>query len=73
MLLRYALDTHKAAHNDLVLSFFLHGYGDELQRSPLGIFRSILHQVIREIPNSLPILLDTFGKKRMEIGKPGEK
>ena len=72
-LLKYALDNREATHDDLVLSFFFHGRGGELQRTPLGFFRSLLHQVLQQVPDSLPGLLDTFKKKREKFGEPGEK
>lgn len=71
-LLRYALDNHKAGDDDLVLSFFFHGRGDELQRSPLGFVRSILHQILGRAPDSLLDLVDTFEKRYDEMGNPGE-
>ncbi|KAL8366316.1 hypothetical protein RB595_004877 [Gaeumannomyces hyphopodioides] len=74
-LLKYALDNRgrMPGARDLILSFFFHGRGDELQRSPLGLFRSLLHQVLGQVPDALPDLVDTFEKKRQQIGEPGEK
>ena len=34
----------------LVVSFFFHGRGTELQRNPLGMFRSLLHQLLKRVP-----------------------
>ena len=71
-LLKHALGNHGARDNALVLSFFFHGRGDELQRTPLGLFRSLLHQVLRQAPDALQDLVDTFETKGEQIGKPGE-
>ena len=71
-LLKYALDNHGARDSDLVLSFFFHGRGDELQRTPLGLFRSLLHQVLKEAPDVLHDLVARFEAKRKENGKPGK-
>ncbi|PKS08786.1 hypothetical protein jhhlp_003395 [Lomentospora prolificans] len=71
-LLKYALSNWRAHPGDLVLSFFFHGRGDELQKTPLGLFRSLLHQVLRQVPASLLDLLDTFNKRCKEFGQPGE-
>ena len=71
-LLKHALGNHGARDNALVLSFFFHGRGDELQRTPLGLFRSLLHQVLGQAPDALQGLVDTFKTKREQIGKPGE-
>jgi hypothetical protein len=71
-LLKYALDNHGARDSDLVLSFFFHGRGDELQRTLLGLFRSLLHQVLKEAPDVLQDLVARFETKRKENGKPGK-
>ena len=71
-LVKYALDNHGARDNALVLSFFFHGRGDELQRTPLGLFRSLLHQVLRQAPGVLQDLVTESETKHKENGKPGE-
>ena len=51
-LLKHALKNKKqeaqSNSSDLVLSFFFHGRGDELQKTHLGFFRSIVHQVLSD-------------------------
>ncbi|KXX74246.1 Vegetative incompatibility protein HET-E-1, partial [Madurella mycetomatis] len=72
-LLKYAFKSHnEAGDNALVLSFFFHGRGDELQRTPLGLFRSLLHQALGKAPNALQDLIDIFETKRKQNGQPGE-
>jgi len=75
-LLRYALSKVAAIPNfqegALVLSFFFHGRGAELQRTPLGFFRSLLHQLLPQVPDALPDLVETFRRRLKEIGKPKE-
>ncbi|KAK3371759.1 hypothetical protein B0T24DRAFT_579192, partial [Lasiosphaeria ovina] len=71
-LLKYALDKYETRDGALVLSFFFHGRGDELQRTPLGLWRSLLHQVLRQAPGALQDLVDEFETKRKQNGKPGE-
>jgi len=77
-LLKYALDKRPDATDtkhgdDLILSFFFHGRGTELERTPLGLFRSLLHQVLGATPSALPDLIDTFEKRRKDMGEPGQK
>ena len=57
----------------LVLSFFFHGRGAEIQRTPLGFFRSILYQILAEAPSALSELVQAFKKNCEEKGNPGEK
>ncbi|WAO94400.1 Hypothetical protein NCS54_01198200 [Fusarium falciforme] len=54
-LLRYAsVKTPRTdGGNPLTLSFFFHGRGSELQRTPRGLFRSLSHQVLQAIPDAL--------------------
>ncbi|KAK1244211.1 hypothetical protein MKX08_002349 [Trichoderma sp. CBMAI-0020] len=76
-LLNYAFANQKhllrARDSDLVLSFFFHGRGGDLQKNPLGFFRSLLHQILKQIPDCLSDLVETFENRCMEIGEYGEK
>src|SRR4051812_35877953 len=69
-LLRHAIDgitrTHYFQENSALLSFFFHGRGAELQRTPLGLIRSLLHQLLPDDPDSLPDLVETFGRRAKE-------
>ncbi|RYP03436.1 hypothetical protein DL765_010493 [Monosporascus sp. GIB2] len=71
-LLKYALDNHRPEGGTLVLSFFFHGRGDKLQKTPLGLFRSLLHQVLRQAPDALQGLVNSFEKKSKENGEAGK-
>ena len=71
-LLKYALGHLKVEDSALVLSFFFHGSGDGLQRTPLGLFRSLLHQILGKTPDALQDLVAMFETKRTKNGKPGE-
>ncbi|KAF5257312.1 hypothetical protein FOXYS1_12164, partial [Fusarium oxysporum] len=75
-LLRYALNNITLIPNTreraLIFSFFFHGRGTELQRTPLGLFRSLLYQ-LREVPDALSDLVATFQQRCETIGKPGEQ
>ncbi|UPK91892.1 hypothetical protein LCI18_002827 [Fusarium solani-melongenae] len=62
----------KTGEEALILSFFFHGRGADLQRTPLGLFRSLLYQ-LRDIPDALSDLIATFQQRCETIGKPGEK
>ncbi|KAJ9155435.1 Ankyrin repeats (3 copies) domain-containing protein [Pleurostoma richardsiae] len=75
-LLKHALKQRHApgaGNDDLVISFFFHGRGNKLQRSPLGLFRSLLHQVLSQESVARPDLVSEFKRKRETIGEPGEK
>ncbi|KAM5431738.1 hypothetical protein MferCBS31731_007798 [Microsporum ferrugineum] len=74
-LLKYALESVEKAYNApgnnaIILSFFFYGLGDELQKTPRGLFLSLLHQLFREVPGTLPDLLATFERRYKERGKP---
>ncbi|KAI0455693.1 hypothetical protein F5B21DRAFT_178737 [Xylaria acuta] len=74
-LLKYALQ--KAPKIDertaISISFFFHGRGHELQKSPLGLFRSLLHQLLNRVPGALPDLVDKFEELQNTVGCPGDK
>ncbi|EHK26382.1 uncharacterized protein TRIVIDRAFT_142895, partial [Trichoderma virens Gv29-8] len=75
-LLRYVLENHQtvssAVTNHIVLSFFFSRHDVELQRTPLGLYRSLLYQILKQTPDMLPNLISTFKKRRKESGEPGE-
>ncbi|KAH7478382.1 hypothetical protein FOMA001_g9748 [Fusarium oxysporum f. sp. matthiolae] len=76
-LLRYILNDAMVMPNTgegaLILSFFFHGRGTELQRTPFGLFRSLLHQLLRQVPEALTDLVATFQQQCETAGKPGEQ
>lgn len=51
-LVRYALQNlrNTVDGKEIIAAFFIHGRGSELQKSPLGLYRSLLHQVLPSFP-----------------------
>lgn len=74
-LLKYALKEVPAIYNTdtIAIYFFFHGRGHELQRTPLGLYRSFLHQILSYVPGALCDMIDHFEKQRKRISQPGEK
>ncbi|KAF5013622.1 hypothetical protein FDECE_383 [Fusarium decemcellulare] len=73
-LLRYILKHTKEITNTgkeaLILSFFFHGRGSELQKTPLGLFRALLHNLLDQVPDTLQNLVASFerhGEKQWHI------
>ena len=64
-LMRYALQKacKKSDPSDVVASFFFFGRGSDLQRSSFGLFRSLFHQLLREIPEMLSDFIPIYEKK----------
>ena len=71
-LVKHALETLGARGDAVILSFFFHGRGDELQRIPLGLFRSLLHQALSQAPDALQDLVDVFETKNKHHGSLGK-
>lgn len=75
-LLRHALNNVIARPNiketALILSFFFHGRGTELQKTPLGLFQSLLYQ-LSQVSDALSDLVATFQQRCETVGKPDEK
>ncbi|KAL2121800.1 hypothetical protein VTJ04DRAFT_2255 [Mycothermus thermophilus] len=67
-LLKYALSQHPMGDGGLVLSFFFHGRGDALQKSPIGLLRSLLHQLLRKFPDALKGLVAAYEEKCRTLG-----
>ncbi|KAK0718112.1 hypothetical protein B0T26DRAFT_599132, partial [Lasiosphaeria miniovina] len=74
-LLRHAVEnaTTKRQPNDLILSFFFHGRGTDLQKTRLGFFRSVLHQLLCSVPHALPSLVSVYQERCQRRGAFGEK
>ncbi|KID60045.1 Het-eN, partial [Metarhizium brunneum ARSEF 3297] len=74
-LLRHALDDAKkkrnVKENPLILSFFFHGRGTELQRTPEGFYRSLLHQ-LSKTPDAVSDVVSTFKEKCETFGEVGK-
>ncbi|PHH82069.1 hypothetical protein CDD82_7150 [Ophiocordyceps australis] len=77
-LLRYAFNNAIAAPSiggnktTMVLSFFFHGRGTQLQKSPLGLFRALLNQVLLfEPPDPNQEINIWFEAQCKAYGKPG--
>ncbi|KAF4126369.1 Ankyrin Repeat [Geosmithia morbida] len=62
-LLKHAIETYQPHQEGLIFSFFFHNRGSELQKTPLGLFRALLHQVMSKIPAALPEFVDLFQEK----------
>ncbi|KAH7129663.1 ankyrin repeat-containing protein, partial [Dactylonectria estremocensis] len=74
-LMKYALDVLPSLYGTgtLTISFFFHGRGHELQRTPVGLFRSLLHQLLKRVPGAVPDLINHFEDKQTTEGELGEK
>lgn len=63
----------KPESGPLVLSFFFHDRGTELQKTTLGLFRSLLHQLLRYAPHAIPdTLLAVFQDRKDKMGEAGK-
>lgn len=73
-LVRHVLATDEQARHKIVFaSFFFHGRGSVLQKSPLGLFRSLLHQILPQVPELLLKFSSIFQKRCQTQGKIGEE
>nr|XP_036587170.1 ankyrin repeat-containing protein [Colletotrichum truncatum]KAF6797901.1 ankyrin repeat-containing protein [Colletotrichum truncatum] len=74
-LMKHALERALSVYgaDAFVLSFFFHGRGHELQRTPLGFFRSLLHQLLQLAPGAVRDLVDHFEIRSKTVGEPGVK
>lgn len=77
-LLRYALDnvivasnigTNPVVPSPVVLSFFFHGRGVELQRTLPGLFRSLLCQLLNRVPHASQDVVKVFQERYNILGE----
>ena len=77
-LLKYALRKVPEAvgiqdGNPLVLSFFFHSRGRRLQNTREGLLRSLLHQLLTQVPGALRVLTEAYEAELAQKGRYGTK
>lgn len=69
VLMKYAVQKLRETQPDkLVSSFFAHGQGKELQKTPLGIFRALLNSMLQNFPAHLAQLTAIFEEREKRFG-----
>lgn len=72
--LKYAFEAAKRSNEGLILaSFFFHGRGSLIQKSPLGLFRSLLHQILQQVPGLLTEFASLYRQRCDTEGPNGQK
>ncbi len=72
--LKYALEVAKQNNEGLILaSFFFHGRGSLNQKSALGLFRSLLHQILQQVPDLLTTFASLYRQRCNTEGEYGQK
>ena len=64
-LIRYALQ-NASYSTEVVACFFFSGRGSDLQKNSCGLFRSLLHQLLDQIPEMLSEFIPIYKKKRQK-------
>ncbi|KAH8711530.1 putative ankyrin repeat protein [Beauveria bassiana] len=59
------------AKGAILATFFFHDRGTELERTRLGFYRSILHQLLQQVPDTLHEVVDKFHKSQLSQGRVG--
>jgi ankyrin repeat protein len=67
------IEQRKNMDGRVVASFFFNGRGDYLEKTPLGLFRSLLNQILPYFPDQLERLSSEFQKNCDTKGPVGEK
>ncbi|EXL92970.1 ankyrin repeat-containing domain protein [Fusarium oxysporum II5] len=74
VLMKFAVDTmSRRKSGETIASFFIHGRGIPLQRTPLGIFRALLNSLLMLFPKYLAELTEVFQDKQKRYGSYEQK
>ncbi|KAL5589388.1 hypothetical protein FOVSG1_011255 [Fusarium oxysporum f. sp. vasinfectum] len=74
VLMKFAVDTmSRRKSGEIIVSFFIHGRGMPLQRTPLGIFRALLNSLLMSFPKYLAELTEVFQDKQKRYGSYEQK
>ncbi|KAJ4324746.1 hypothetical protein N0V94_001144 [Neodidymelliopsis sp. IMI 364377] len=69
VLMKHAAKIEKQRRPDeLVVSYFVHGQGTELQKAPLGVLRALLNSLLGHFPSHLAKLTATFRDREERFG-----
>ena len=73
--LKYGLQSMKrnSSSETVILAFFFHGRGSQIQKDRHGLFRSLCHQIFNQFPDSCSDLFERFKERKEVIGPVGEK
>jgi ankyrin repeat protein len=76
-IMKFCLETldnsDRKSRGIFTVSFFFHARGSNLQKTPEGLFRAVLHQLLEHFPKSLSAVVENFRSKCRSMGKAGEK
>ena len=61
------------AVSPIIAAFFFNARGSRLEKSPLGLFRSVLHQILQRDRQILTEMLQDFKKKELTRGESGRQ
>ncbi|WKT53426.1 hypothetical protein QSH57_003988 [Fusarium oxysporum f. sp. vasinfectum] len=74
VLMKFAVDAmNRRKSGEIIASFFIHGRGIPLQRTPLGIFRALLNSLLMSFPKYLAELTEVFQDKQKRYGSYEQK
>jgi predicted ATPase len=59
------------AVSPIIAAFFFNARGSRLEKSPLGLFRSVLHQILQQDRQLLTEMLQIFQEKELTRGESG--
>ena len=72
--LKYAFEAAKQNNEGSILaSFFFHGRGSLIQKTPLGLLRSLLHQILQQVPDLLTKFASLYRQRCNTEGQNGQK
>ena len=71
--LKYAFEAAKQNDCLILASFFFHGRGSLNQKSPLGLFRSLLHQILQQVPDLLTVFASLHRQRCDTEGQNGQE
>lgn len=74
-LMKFVVNSEREARRDrdIIAAFFVHGRGSDMQKTHLGIYRPLLHQLLPYCPGPLAKLTKVFMDRTKIRGKLGEK
>ncbi|KAL8722190.1 MAG: hypothetical protein Q9225_001286 [Loekoesia sp. 1 TL-2023] len=72
--MKHILETNSRHNpgNALLLSFFFHGRGSDLQKTAEGFYRSVIYQMLSQAPNACSDLMRSYTENCQQRGNPSK-
>lgn len=72
-LMKHIVKANKDDHSGFLISYFITGRGSDIQKTPSGVYRALLHQVFDHYPKLCSKFASQYHERQKTVGDYGKK